>query len=236
MNIGLLECDHVPDQYRAIAGGYREMFGALFRDCAPGVRFTCFDVCHGELPKAESACDAYLCTGSRHSVYQNDDWITALKSFVRRLRENEKQFVGICFGHQLLAEALGGQVAPSEQGWGVGVHRMQIARPEAWMRPALEACRLQYMHADQVQRLPRDGVVLARSNHCEVAMFRVGDTMLGIEGHPEFTTGYNEALMRNRMEQIGAERVQAGLASLAQPTDHGIVAQWILHFLRQAPR
>ncbi|MGE5523799.1 MAG: glutamine amidotransferase-related protein [Rhodospirillaceae bacterium] len=210
------------------------MFDALFRDLTPRVRFTYYDVCHGELPDTPNACDGYLCTGSRYSVSENEDWIKLLKAFVQRLHEGEKPFVGICFGHQMLAEALGGQVLRSEDGWGVGVHRMQIARSEEWMLPALGLCRLQYMHADQVRRLPQDAVVLGFSDHCEVAMFRVGETMLGIEGHPEFTAAYSEALMQSRMEQIGAERVRYGLSSLSEPADNAIVARWILNFIARS--
>lgn len=233
MNIGLLECDHVPEKYRPISGGYREMFARLFAHAAPEARFTFYDACHGELPATTGECDVYLCTGSRHSVYGADAWIVALQVFVRALHDARKRFVGICFGQQLLAQAVGGEVAPAAGGWSIGAHAMRIAMQEPWMRPPLASCRLQYMHADQVQRLPPGAVVLGASEHCAAAMFRVGADMLGIAGHPEFSAAYNEALMRSRVERIGSERVQAALASLAQPTDHAAVAQWIVNFFRE---
>ncbi|HZS05257.1 MAG TPA: gamma-glutamyl-gamma-aminobutyrate hydrolase family protein [Blastocatellia bacterium] len=230
MNVGLLECDHVLERYRHIAGDYREMFAALFSRHAPQLTLRPFNVCNGEFPATVDACDAYLCTGSRHSVYEDVDWINSLKGFVRQAYEAGRPFVGICFGHQMLAEALGGKTAKAPQGWGVGIHDVEIVRSEPWMQPEQTNCRLQYMHQDQVQRLPGRGVLLAESDHCPVAMFRVGDTMLGIQAHPEFLPAYCEALMLDRIERIGAERAAAGLASLGQATDEGVVTSWIARF------
>jgi GMP synthase-like glutamine amidotransferase len=236
VNIGLLECDHVAGRFAHIPGGYREAFSALLEPHVPQLRFTYFDACHGEVPATPDACDAYVCTGSQFSVYDPLEWIAVLKDFVLRLHEVEKPFVGICFGHQVLALALGGDVRKADWGWGVGVHEMELGRQEPWMNPALEKCRLQYMHQDQVLRPPPEAVVLARSEHCEVAMFRVGESMLGIEGHPEFSVDYSEALIRLRSERIGKERAQTALASLGQPTDGSVVGKWIARFIRSGRR
>ena len=231
MNIGLLGCDDAPERLRHIAGGYREMFEALLKPHVPALELEWFDVVKGELPATPDTCDAYICTGSRYSVYDEHAWIAALKNYVRQLHAARKPFVGICFGHQILAQALGGEVTPAEQGWGVGIHEMQILEPEPWMQPAQSELKLQYMHADQVQRMPHGSVVLAAAAHCPVAMFRVGETMLGIEGHPEFPSAYVEALVRIREERIGAARAQAALASLATPADDALAARWIANFL-----
>ncbi|HKX33146.1 MAG TPA: amidotransferase, partial [Blastocatellia bacterium] len=158
MKVGLLECDHVAEGYRRFAGDYREMFTGLLDRYAPDLSLVPFDVCNGELPAAPEACDAYLCTGSRYSVYDRIDWIQALRVFVQRLAEADRPFVGICFGHQLLADALGGEVGRAEEGWGVGVHEIEIERAEDWMQPAQSKCRLQFIHQDQVRRLPENGV------------------------------------------------------------------------------
>lgn len=231
MNIGLLGCDDVPQRLRHIAGGYRDMFEKLLAPHMPGARYTWFDVAHGELPGSPDACDVYICTGSRYSVYEEREWIAALKEYVRQLHAARRRFVGVCFGHQMLAQALGGEVTPASQGWGVGIHEMRITHSEPWMQPPQQDCKLQYMHADQVQRLPADSVVLAAAPHCPVAMFRVGQTMLGIEGHPEFPAPYVEALVTSRRERIGEARAQAALASLATAADDDVVARWIANFL-----
>jgi GMP synthase-like glutamine amidotransferase len=133
----------------------------------------------------------------------------------------------------MLAEALGGKVERADYGWGIGVHGMRILEPEAWMVPPREECSLQYMHADQVQRMPEGSTLLASAPHCPVAMFRVGDSMLGIEGHPEFPAAFEEALLRDRKERIGAQRVDEALATVGNPTDEDVVGAWIAAFLRQ---
>ena len=233
MNIGILGCDDVPERLRHLGGTYREMFQALLEPHLPGARYTWFDAVQGELPAAPDACDAYLCTGSRYSAYEERGWIVALKEYVRQLHAARKPFIGVCFGHQILAQALGGSVEAAQQGWGVGIHEMRVSGSERWMEPKQEDCKLQYMHADQVQRLPPDSVVLATAPHCPVAMFRVGETMLGIEGHPEFPAAYVEALIRARIDRIGHARAQAALASLNQKADDGVVAQWMANFLKR---
>ena len=233
MHVGLLECDHVEQRFRSIAGGYPEMFSGLLGAHLSELRWSCFDVCHGELPPAPETCEAYVCTGSRFSVYEPLPWIEALKNFLHRLREARIPFVGICFGHQVLAEAFGGKVAPSPAGWVVGVEDFDVLGGQSWMEPPLARCSLQHMHQDQVSVLPAGALLLGRGDHCEVEMFALGTTLLGIEAHPEFPAAYNEALIRDRAERIGRERAQAGLASLARPTDQAVVGRWIAKFLRE---
>jgi GMP synthase (glutamine-hydrolysing) len=159
-------------------------------------------------------------------------WVGALAEFVRAVHRSRKPFVGICFGHQMLAHALGGEVAPAAQGWGVGVLEVDILKQEPWMQPPKSQLRIQHMHQDQVQRLPPGAVVLGRSAHCAVGMFRAGETMLGIEGHPEFTPEFAQALIRAREARIGKERAQSALKSLSEPTDGPLVGRWIARFLR----
>jgi GMP synthase-like glutamine amidotransferase len=231
MKIGLLECDHVLDRFRHVGGDYSDMFAALFARHAPQITLRFFDVCNGEFPPSLDDCDAYLTTGSRFSAYDDVEWIHSLKGFLRRIHEAKKPFVGVCFGHQLMAEALGGKVSRAETGWGVGVHGVEITGIERWMRPEQSSCALQYMHQDQVERLPDGGVVIGRSDHCPVAVFRVGDSTLGIQAHPEFPKSYSEALLLDRVERIGEARARAALASLDRTTDESVVAKWIAEFL-----
>ena len=166
------------------------------------------DARNGELPEAPSDFDGYLITGSRFSAYDDEPWIDDLSAFVRDVADAGVPLVGICFGHQLLAHALGGEVREAETGWGVGPHEVVIEAAEPWMDPTLTRPRLQYMHQDQVVRLPDGGEVVAASDHCPVAMLRVDDRLLGIQAHPEFPAAYVDALLGARVERIGADRAE----------------------------
>jgi len=229
VRVGLLECDHVSERFRHLSGDYADMFGALLGDV--DVDLVPFDVCNGGGPDAPDECDAWLCTGSRRSVYDEDAWIAPASQFVRDVRDAGVPFAGICFGHQLLADALGGSVEKAPYGWGVGIHPVRVVQSEPWMHPMQDELQLHFMHQDQVVRPPRDAVVLGCTDHCTVAMFRVGDTMLGMQAHPEFTVAYADALLADRTERVGGDRAEEARRSLTTPTDEAVVAQWLTTFL-----
>ena len=232
MKVGLLECDDVAGRFPHLQGGYREMFAALL----PDFDFRYYESHRGQIPESPVECDAWIATGSKHAVYEGHAWVTDLSGFLREVRIEKQPFVGICFGHQLLAHALGGEVAKARQGWGVGVLPVEVLRQEPWMQPPKAEIRIQHMHQDQVQRLPEGSVLLGRSPHCEVGMFRVGETMLGIEGHPEFTKEFGSALIEWRRERLGGATADAALKSLEKPNDGKTVGSWIARFIRSARR
>ena len=230
MKVGLLECDHVRDELRHIAGDYREMFPTLFHQVAPDWTFEFFDVVNGDFPESVDACDIYICTGSKSSVYDEDEWISRLKEFIVEIYQSRKIFIGVCFGHQMLGEALGGKVRKSDIGWCVGVHRFKVTSQKAWMEPFVDHFNLLMMCQDQVIDLPADADLLAETADCPNAMFRIGNYMLGIQAHPEFSKPYDRALMELREERIGASEVAVGIASLELPTQEIMFARWIKNF------
>lgn len=234
MKIGLLECDHVRDELKYIAGDYRQMFPALFLQVAPNWEFVFYDVCNGHFPDTVNECEAYICTGSKNSVYDDEEWIDCLKDFVRTIYQFNKIFIGVCFGHQILGEALGGKVQKSAVGWCVGVHSFKTLQLENWMDPAYSVFNLLMMCQDQVIQLPPKSTLLAQTSDCNHAMFSVGNKMLGIQAHPEFPKEYNQALMELRVERIGPAKVEFGIASLELPTHELEVAGWIRKFVDQA--
>jgi GMP synthase-like glutamine amidotransferase len=230
MRLGLLECDRVSERFRHIAGEYPDMFGRWISRAIPDVDVRTYDVCNGDLPASTGECDAYVCGASRWSVFEDHAWIPPLSAFVRALYDEGRPFVGICFGHQLMAEALGGRVTRGVD-WGIGVRAVDVIARERWMEPWQERVHLLHSHQDQVETLPPDAVVLARSAHCPVAMFRVGRTMLGIQAHPELVRPYLEALMIDRTARIGEEPVRLARASLSMATDEDLTGGWVREFL-----
>jgi len=230
VHVGLLACDEVADRFQHIAGGYQQMFERLLSPHIPELRITRFDLQAGQMPADPGVCDAWITTGSRASVYDATPWIRAAESFIRTIASADRPFVGVCFGHQLLADALGAEVARAPGGWGVGVLPMQIVREEPWMTPARATVRLQYMHADQVVALPNGATLLGKAPHCPVAMFQCGPRLLGIEAHPEFPAAYARALIEDRRARIGESAADDALARVDEPTDAVVVGGWIARF------
>lgn len=232
MLVGLLECDHVDERFRDVTDGdYVDLFGRLFEGTVPDLELRPYDVVGGRLPGGPHECDAWLCTGSRHGAYDGHPWIEGLVGFIRDVAGAGRPFVGICFGHQALAQALGGRVERAPGGWGAGVREVVVREVRPWMDPPASSLRLHFMHQDQVVELPPGGTVLGSAAHCPVAVLAVGERLLGIQAHPEFTDGYSRALLVDRELRIGAEATAEAAATLGGPTDEATAARWIGRFL-----
>jgi len=231
MKIGILQCDSVRSQFQGRFGDYPEMITALFHPLAPLFRYQVYDVVAGHYPAAVDECDAYITTGSKASVYDEEAWIEVLQAFIIRLREAKIKLIAICFGHQLVAQAFGGRVLSSDKGWGVGVHAMHVAPIEKWQESLPRVCHVLVSHQDQVVELPPGAALIAGSDFCPYAMFQLDDTMLTIQGHPEFSKPYAGALMGFRRALLGESVYAAGMDSLSQQTDEQLIAQWMVEFL-----
>jgi GMP synthase-like glutamine amidotransferase len=206
------------------------MFEALFA-AHPDIDLIPYDLTAGVFPRSVEECDGWVTTGSRRGVYEDEHWIRGLAQLVREVVAKSRPFVGVCFGHQMVAQALGGSVAPAAMGWGVGVKTVEVADPPAWL--PLPRFRILNSHADQIVRPPRQAIVLGGNDHCPVSLMAVGDTVVGLQGHPEFPVEYCEALIRARRGSVIPEDVSdAALASLAEPPDRLALADGLASFLR----
>lgn len=234
LDIAILVTGEPPAELAERHAGYGSMIECLLRAQDSGISCTHYDVRENCFPAAPDAHDAYMITGSRHAAYEDLPWIHRLAALIRELDAARKPLVGICFGHQLIAQALGGRVEKASQGWGVGVHRTNITARAAWMDQAEPQLQLIVSHQDQVVELPGRAELLAGSEFCPVAMYRVESHLFAMQAHPEFSHDYSRELMQVRRPIIGEERIEAGLHSLAQPVDAARVAGWLLAFMRQA--
>ncbi len=232
MRIGLLMMGHVDPRSQHIAGDYPELFSSLLEPL--GLELIRYDLDEGRFPDSVKECDGWLCSPSRISTYDQVPWLADAEQFLRDLIATETPYVGICFGHQLLAQALGGLVEKSPAGWGVGVRSYEVVQSRAWMSPAMDRFSLIGSHQDQVVRLPEGAELLFRSDYCPYGGFAIGERAWTVQVHPEFVPELADHLLAGRIELIGAERVATARATLHQPLDRLAIAQWIGSFFESA--
>jgi GMP synthase (glutamine-hydrolysing) len=237
MIIGILVADPALAELREEFGNYSQMFMNLLNEGAQGeeLQFRHYNVMASERPQNLDECDGYISTGSRASVYDDEAWIRNLERLTIELHEVKKKHVGICFGHQMIARALGGCTEPAQPGWGVGVHTSEVIEDDYYMSPASREISLLVSHKDQVTRLPENAKLMARSDFCPIAMFQIDDHVLALQGHPEFVKGYSRGVMNIRREILGEKVYTEGIESLQNPTSEQVVARWIVQFFKGRP-
>ncbi|MBT4518417.1 MAG: GMP synthase [Halieaceae bacterium] len=232
MRLGLLKTDAVRPEWVPEFGEYPDMFVTLLSRVDSSVEFVVYDVEEGQYPADVDEVDAYLITGSKSSVYDDKPWIPVLMDFVRTLAGRDKKVIGICFGHQIIAQALGGKTEKSSKGWGVGIHSHTFTEFPSWHEGHDPELQILVSHQDQVSQPARGATVLAGSYFCENAVCQIGDQMLTFQGHPEFVPAYSREIMAFRRELIGEQAFTEGNVSLEREHQGDRVARWILRFLR----
>jgi GMP synthase-like glutamine amidotransferase len=226
VNVAILRTGSPPDALLPRFGEYEGMFAPLL---GPEFETKAYDVRRGEYPADVADHPAYLITGSPAGVYDPLPWIAPLEDFLRAARGKAK-LVGICFGHQVMAEAYGGRVEKSERGWGVGLQEYEIWQRPGWMADAPPTIAVPVSHQDQIVLLPPDSEVLAANAFSPFGMLAYpGQDAISMQFHPEFEPDFARAL-------IGARRPilpdpDAAIASLDAPDDRPLVAEWIRRFL-----
>jgi len=234
VRVGILYADDLGEDVISEYGDYADMFQNLLQCVDKTLSFSTYHVTRAEYPSTIDVCDAYLLTGSKFGAYEDEDWIRQLTKFIIELHRQEKKLTGICFGHQLIAHALGGLAQKSEKGWGMGVMSSdvnQAADKCAWLTPGKDSFSLLVSHQDQVVKLPPGAELVASNVFCPIAAFRIGESVLTFQGHPEFSVEYLRYIMDNRREQLGEEKYSRALSSLRQPIDSELVAQWLVNFI-----
>jgi GMP synthase-like glutamine amidotransferase len=223
MKIAVLETGVPPEPLMEEFGSYPDMFADLL---GSGYDLETFDVTAGDLPDP-AAHGAYMITGSPAGAYEPLPWIAPLMQFIRSARDSK--MIGVCFGHQVMAQALGGEVIKSPKGWAAGLNRYQVLRPQPWTNGERKVA-IPASHQDQVVVQPPNTAVVAASDFTPFAALAWEDRpAISFQFHPEFSPAYAKALIEKRYDKVNTP--DAAIASLDSPNDNQHVAAWMRRFL-----
>lgn len=223
MRIGILQCGQSPAELKQDMGDYPDMFVRLLD--GRGFRFRNYHVEIMEFPASVHDADGWLLTGSRHGAYEEHDFIPVLERFVRDAYDAAVPMVGICFGHQIIAQALGGTVVKHPAGWSVGTQDYDFDG---------ETVRLNAWHQDQVVMLPKDAQVAGRSEFCENAALIYGDRAYTVQAHPEFSDDFIRGLIETRAPGVVPQHLLDQAARrMGEPKGADAVADRIEAFFKQ---
>lgn len=216
MLIGILQTGVAPEMLTGTNGDYPDMFARLL--AGHGFDFRTYRVVDGELPASVTECDGWLITGSKHGVYEDHAWIAPLEAFIRASFAARVPLVGICFGHQIIAQAMGGTVEKFDRGWAVGPTDYDFGG---------KVMTLNAWHQDQVTKAPETATVIATNDFCTNAALLYGDLAFTVQPHPEFRPEFVDGLMKTRGKGLVPDAVMAAAATRLQDPlqDQDIAAQ-----------
>jgi len=229
LRLAILETGQPPAEVIERFGDYPSMFRTLFGREA--YAYQTFDVAAGQYPEQIADFPAYVITGSSAGVYDPLPWIAPLMDFLRQAK-GQAAMVGVCFGHQVMAEAFGGKVIKSPKGWGVGLHSYDVREGRPWM-DAAPRIAVPASHQDQVVDLPPGARVVASSDFTPFGMLAYDEAKaVSIQLHPEFQPDYAKALIETRRgTRYTDEQADAAIATYDAPDDRARLGAWIQDFL-----
>jgi GMP synthase-like glutamine amidotransferase len=236
MKLTLIETGQAPLAIRDRFPDYPAMFARMFEQADPAIRCETVSLVKGEKLPAPSGLEAVLYTGSPAGVYEDHPWMAPLMSFIRAAGQARIPQVGICFGHQAMAEALGGKVAKSDKGWGVGRHTYKLLSAPGWKGEKPSTLSIAVSHQDQVIIIPPGAEIIACSDFTEFAALHYPEIRgLSFQCHPEFAPDFAAALyLARRGTSLPDETADLAVASLRERCDRRFLADWIVSFLRSA--
>lgn len=225
MRIGILLAGHVREALQPKLGDFDSMFAELLD--GHGFEFVSYDVEGMMFPASPEECDGWLISGSKHGVYEDHPFIPPLETFIRECVDADRPVVGICFGHQIVAQALGGKVVQWDGGWGLGRQSYDSAG---------KTLNLNVWHQDQVTELAPGARNLGGNPFCENGIISYGRRAWTIQAHPEFGNALISAysdLLRGT-ETYPSDRMDAAAAHAAEnkETDAGAIAIAIANFFQ----
>lgn len=222
MKIGILQSGHAPDELRDSLGDFDALFAQLL--AGHDFQFETWNVVDMEFPAGINLCDGWLITGSKHGAYDDHPFIPPLEDLIRQIYAAEIPLVGVCFGHQIIAQALGGTVEKFRGGWAVG---HQVYEWEG------EEVALNAWHQDQVVICPKDAKVIAGNTFCENAALVYGKSVFTVQPHPEFDANFVAGLARHRGPGVvPADQLAKVADTLENPVHNARLASQIAMFLK----
>ncbi|MGR5117243.1 type 1 glutamine amidotransferase [Vibrio astriarenae] len=233
MKIGIITCGYVDPSLVDIDGQYVDMITTNLHAINDSIEFINYDAKAGVLPNLD-ACFGYILTGSVDNAYDNEPWITNLMEWIIRCEAQRKPLVGICFGHQLIARALGGKVERSNKGWGLGSYEVQICAQKRWMKLGVDSARLLVSHQDQVTIAPSGMKVVAKNDFCPNFMLVKDNHIMTVQGHPEFSAEFTEAVVHNFKPLVTENHYWSALKEVKKPQDSALLLHWIDSFFEMA--
>ena len=222
MKIGILQAGHAAPAVRDAIGDYTAMYARML----DGNDFTyeTWSVVDMEFPSSAEEADGWLISGSKHGAYEDHRFIAPLEDLIREITQTDRPLVGVCFGHQIIAQALGGTVEKFDRGWAVGRHEYDINGTPLYLNA---------WHKDQITRLPEGAETVGSSDFCKYAMVHYKGNALTIQPHPEFNARTIDALLDTRAKGVVPDELQsAARAALPLADDNKAMGSILAQFLK----